>query len=669
MTLGSDDGLVWLDAAIHREILRMRAQNELSLDEFRGLYISDEQVDRLVGERLEHSKADELRADWRPGKGLRRVQEEFGLSDQAMAAVFVALAPELDLKYQTLFAYLNNDVTRKWPTIDLLMRLAEVSPAEVGFESSLFSEGLLERTGSASSHWRSSGVAASAPVRDFLSLPDGEPPLREIGDDVLAGAIRTGRLATVVIETTFGAEPLESARRIAAQAGYPIVQLRSEPVEDFDRRLRETLLWARLRRALVYFAPEVFHFDSDAPAPQESGRRLRKVLDSPVVKIFGVQGRSPWHGAFEETDYESVRLEPLSSQAAEAIWRETLSQQGVSNEAEDLASVSRLFSLFPAQIERAVKHVARRTGHARLPILAEAARRQSSTGLEALATRVDLVHCWDHLILPAATLRRLKEFAGAIRHREKVFREWSFLRQSNGRASLTALFSGSSGTGKTMSAGVVARELGLELYRIDLSSVVSKYIGETEGNLERVFRAAEGSNAILFFDEADALFGKRSEVNDAHDRYANMEIAYLLQRMETYDGVMILATNLAQNIDEAFSRRIQFEIEYPLPDEESRERLWRLLLPEAAPRNPDIDYEFLAKQFAVAGGDIRNVVLDAAFLAANEGTSIGMSQIVRALVRQRKKQGKLPSASEFRQYFEFVRADDAVVRENRGDSK
>ena len=151
---------------------------------------------------------------------------------------------------------------------------------------------------------------------------------------------------------------------------------------------------------------------------------------------------------------------------------------------------------------------------------------------------------WDDLVLPDPTLRRLHEFAAAIRSREQVFRSWAFVRAAGGSASLRAMFSGASGTGKTMSAAVVARELGLDLFRIDLSAVVSKYIGETEKNLERIFKAAEGSNAILFFDEADALFGKRSEVKDAHDRYANIEVAYLLQRMETYDGVLILATNL-----------------------------------------------------------------------------------------------------------------------------
>jgi len=208
-----------------------------------------------------------------------------------------------------------------------------------------------------------------------------------------------------------------------------------------------------------------------------------------------------------------------------------------------------------------------------------------------------------------------------------------------------------------MAAAVIARDLGLDLYKIDLATVVSKYIGETEKNLERIFRAAEGSCAILLFDEADALFGKRSEVRDAHDRYANIEVAYLLQRMESYDGAMILATNLARHLDEAFGRRIDFHIEFPEPDEDARERLWRLLIPSAAPRRDDIDFRFLARRFQLTGGEIRNVVLAAAFLAVHEQSEISMDHLVRALARQRRKQGKLPTASEFGPHFGAVRRD------------
>jgi SpoVK/Ycf46/Vps4 family AAA+-type ATPase len=192
-----------------------------------------------------------------------------------------------------------------------------------------------------------------------------------------------------------------------------------------------------------------------------------------------------------------------------------------------------------------------------------------------------------------------------------------------------------------MAAEVIAAELGLDLYKIDLSSVVSKYIGETEKNLERIFNEAESSNAILFFDEADALFGKRSEVRDAHDRYANIEISYLLQRMEAYDGVTILATNLGANLDEAFTRRLQFAIDFPFPDEADRLRIWQTLFPADVPTRSELDLALLARRFELAGGNIRNILVSAAYLAAADGGSMTMEHLLHGTRRELQKMGRL----------------------------
>jgi SpoVK/Ycf46/Vps4 family AAA+-type ATPase len=205
-----------------------------------------------------------------------------------------------------------------------------------------------------------------------------------------------------------------------------------------------------------------------------------------------------------------------------------------------------------------------------------------------------------------------------------------------------------------MTSGIIARDLGLDLYKIYLSGIVSKFIGETEKNLDRIFRASQSGNAILFFDEADALFGKRSEVKDAHDRYANIEVAYLLQKMEDHDGVVILATNLSKNMDDAFSRRMHYVVEFPLPNAVHRERLWRGMFPPQAPLSPDVDFKFLSEQFPLPGGDIRNIVLSAAFLAAQDGTAIHMRHLVPALGRLMVKKGKLPSTTEFKQYHAWL---------------
>ena len=220
---------------------------------------------------------------------------------------------------------------------------------------------------------------------------------------------------------------------------------------------------------------------------------------------------------------------------------------------------------------------------------------------------------------------------------------------------MNVLFAGPSGTGKTMSAQIIAGELGLDLYRIDLSTVVSKYIGETEKNLGRIFREAEDSNSILFFDEADALFGKRSEVRDSHDRYANIEISYLLQKMEEYQGIVILATNFRKNIDDAFVRRLHFAVEFPFPDEEYRLQIWQKVFPQEAPLGQDADLELLARQFKVSGGNINNIGVTSAFLAAQDGQVIKMEHLIRATKREYQEMGKLLVESDFGSYIDLVK--------------
>ena len=234
--------------------------------------------------------------------------------------------------------------------------------------------------------------------------------------------------------------------------------------------------------------------------------------------------------------------------------------------------------------------------------------------------------------------------------RTQVHERWGFGDKLALGKGLAALFAGPSGTGKTMGAAIIAGELGLDLFKIDLATLVSKYIGETEKNLARIFAEAEHSNAILFFDEADALFGKRSEVKDAHDRYANLEVAYLLQRIEEYDGIVILATNLRKNLDEAFVRRMQFIIEFPFPNESDRRRIWEQIWPAATPREPSLDLGFMARRCEIAGGNIRNIALQAAFLAAANGGRVTMEHLIHATRREYQKMGRVVSETEFAGY-------------------
>jgi len=261
-------------------------------------------------------------------------------------------------------------------------------------------------------------------------------------------------------------------------------------------------------------------------------------------------------------------------------------------------------------------------------VLWQICRRRARGGLERLAQRITPRATWSDLILPAPQLAILNDTVRQVRHRATVYEQWGFAGKSERGLGISALFAGESGTGKTLAAEVVAGELGLDLYRIDLSAVVSKYIGETEKNLEQLFAAAETSGAVLLFDEADALFGKRSEVKDSHDRYANIELAYLLQRMESYRGLSILTTNLKSSLDTAFLRRIRFVVQFPFPDVMQRTEIWRNIFPEALPRD-ELKLEQLAR-LHVSGGNIRNIAMNAAFLAAEDGTPLSMLHLARA---------------------------------------
>ena len=280
-------------------------------------------------------------------------------------------------------------------------------------------------------------------------------------------------------------------------------------------------------------------------------------------------------------------------------------------------------------------------------------RSQARPQLDDLAQRIEPAAGWDDLILPSEQLELLREICMHVRQRSRVYADWDFESKGKRGLGISALFFGQSGTGKTMAAEVLARELRLDLYRIDLSAVVSKYVGETEKNLRKIFDAAEAGGAILLFDEADALFGKRSEVKDSHDRYANIEVSYLLGRMEAYRGLAILTTNLKDTLDPAFLRRIRFIVQFPFPGPAEREAIWRGIYPASAPTE-GLDPVRLA-QLNLAGGDIRNIALKAAFLAAEAGEPVRMAHLLRAAQHEYKKLERPLTSAEIRGWDEAER--------------
>jgi SpoVK/Ycf46/Vps4 family AAA+-type ATPase len=284
-----------------------------------------------------------------------------------------------------------------------------------------------------------------------------------------------------------------------------------------------------------------------------------------------------------------------------------------------------------------------------------AARAQCGHAMAKLARKLQPKNTWKELVLPKDVVGQLREFCARLKWSEHIFSTWGFERKLSHGKGTTALFVGPPGTGKTMAAEVIANEIKLDVYKIDLSGIVSKYIGETQKNLDRIFSAAEEANGVLFFDEADMLFGKRSEVRDSHDRYANSEVSYLLQKMEMYEGAAILATNLSQHMDEAFLRRFAFTIRFPFPEEDCRRQIWKSIWPEHAPLDEEINFDHLASRFRLSGGNIKNVALAAAFFAAEEGGPVTMAHLFRGIEREYQKMGKSMSAAALRSELEEAR--------------
>jgi hypothetical protein len=661
-----------LDLLLHREVLRLRAAYQLSLDELRGIYISDEQVDALIARSIPPeaddgivgltATAEALRQQIGDASPLGEMARKLELDPFERDALLVALAPELDLKYETLYGYLNNAAARRHPTVDLIRRLCAREPADrarLSASSRLLREGLLEVVDPPSERRPelarelvvapalAAALAGGVPFDARLAAliePAGEPvPLAPTVEETvarLAARLQGAAEVPLVVLVAEGAQAPEAAAFALMRAlGRGLLPL-SAPGE-----LPTALaLLARLRHDGVFLDVEACTPESRTLVPGI----LQALTRARVPVVLAVAAATQWRTLTRDLPAVSLLLEAPEASERRQLWHRALGSLPV--DATAVSDVAEYFRLGPAQIAGAARALSlggELNGDARQRLFA-AARAQSSGDLGQLALLVPPRHTWDDLVLPAALMRRLREVHGAVSARAKVFGEWGFGRR--GGSGLMVLFAGTSGTGKTMSASVIAREIGLELYRIELASIVSKYIGETEKNLHRIFEAARSANVILFFDEADALMGKRSEVKDAHDRYANIEVAYLLQKMEEHDGVVILASNLSKNIDQAFSRRIHYVVDFPRPDAPLRERLWRKVLPPEVPLAGDIDFTFLARQFELAGGDIKTVTLDAAFVAAGARRPLCMADLVAAVSRQMLKQGRPVSASDFKQY-------------------
>lgn len=609
-----------------------------------------------------------------PPPALLILSQQLGLTHFERDLLLLCVAMELNSKTALLCAKAQNNPNKSYPTFALAAQLFdEFKWDALSADRPLRYWRLLEINQPGAEPLATSALRADERIVNYIVEPkhiidDRLMPfiapieITETDEEALAPSqLRTAETLRHYLEINLansGQRPLivqligadSLAKQVIARHALLSfgLQMSRFPVETLPAQTAEleTLLrlWARERQLLpVALYLDTHGMDAAAAAAQSATAMQRLIRGCGGMVIIATRDIRPDLGGWT---LEIGRPTAVEQQMA---WRAALGSNA-NDMGERLAGQFSLDLPSIHQIARTeLAETAAQSGNLPQRVW-QACLLKTMPSLDQLAQRIEPKATWDHLVLPQEALGLLHQIVDQVDQRGKVYNDWGFLAKMNRGLGLSVLFSGESGTGKTMAAEVIANALRLNLYRIDLSSVVSKYIGETEKNLRRLFDAAEDGGAVLFFDEADALFGKRSEVKDSHDRYANIEINYLLQRIEAYRGLAILATNMKSSLDQAFMRRLRFIVNFPFPGVTERSLMWKKVFPSGVPKADDLDFDRLAR-FNLTGGSIQNIALNAAFLAAaqaNPESKVTMALIFDAIRSELRKLDKPVNETEFR---------------------
>lgn len=612
------------------EVARLKAELCFGVDAARGLEPSGEAaaVRTLLSEELARE----------PSRPLATLIKRLHLDDTERDILTLLLAWAVEPRVGLMFGHVHDALQKTRPSV---AALAEVLRDPLAVLVALGPSATLRSTATVElDHSGPDGSSQVDPrLTHYLVTGDLAPLTTTAGrlgqlviadrldDSLTARAAQLAGVEVVVVRGALGAGRRRLALALAQSEQRPALLLAIHRLDDptLPALLNVALRDARLLRARLVVC---------GPLDDHVARSLAQARDVPLTLVSDPGQRTP--AALLERTLANVLLEVPSVQQRTALWATALARSSADPE---LKTVAARYAFTPGLIRRAARQAATLD-------LEQAARLQLTHELEGLA-RCSVNTCgWDRLVVPAATLESLQAICAQARQRTRVGEDWGFSRHHALGQGVKALFYGRPGTGKTLAAEIVAADLDLPLYRIDLSRIVSKWIGETEQNLSRLFDEAEKSQTILFFDEADSLFAKRTSIQNSTDRYANMEVNHLLQRVDSHPGIVILATNLKANLDDAFARRLHFVIDFPEPDIDAREQIWSLSLPPQAPLATDVDFATLARRFEIPGGAIKNAVVGAAYLAAADGQVIQQRHLAAALRREFAKLDRLYQRAE-----------------------
>jgi AAA+ superfamily predicted ATPase len=678
------------DLLLLRAVRRQRARPAMrAKGQFWGSVITDDEVDALLrahGEIDYVAEADGLddaimaSTAYRdaPGGRFSQLRKAFDLDGDDMDLVLLSLAPEISAGYGKIFAYLNDNLNQAYLTVDLATRVlrterrqrlalqSRILPGTPLIQNRLL---LLNPPDGTDTHTSRRVHPAPRLLRwllqgDEVALNPGatrmdtvRPPfipavtLQRL--EQLAGSLSTP--ITVAIVGSTGGMREGSAMAVARKAGRPLVRIDVERAKSYLDQPNELVRDLMLDGSIPYLIniPDT----QEEPALRAQVMNLGSALvNLPYPICVGGTDRRAI-AAMLGNDRPNVTIPVGRSTNAERVnaWTEALNRR-TWDPSKAVEIAERFYSVGGTTIERVLERAQAESGgrEPELEVIWSACREAARPEFSGLAQHIIPKYKWEDLIIPDKVKHQLRGLENYLAQQETVMHRWGGAAIRPRGYGIKALFTGGPGTGKTMCAEVIAGSLGLDLFKVDLSSVISRWVGETEKNLREIFDAAEGGSTVILFDEGDALFGSRGEVKQAQDRFANQEVSFLLQRLEVFEGCAIITTNLQENIDEAFLRRFGAVVEFPMPTPSERAKLWERSIPKHAPRGADLDIGYLSRQFILAGGSIINAAINACVVAAAKDQPVGMQHVIEAIAQELYKMGKQVNRVHFGEYYDAI---------------